>query len=540
MNALALVGLVGPTRHGWCTHPRNHRQRRADCGGRGCVGCVQGDGGVVAMLDGAVTFKGGTISKTKAVRTRPFRLHIMILRYMSCMTMRATWWVCHVVVVQSYGGVLAMEKGTALFDAVAISDTEAVHMAGRGRGGDASRVDVRGGGCGRCAFCGAWCTFDVVCQHVRRTYSCCVATIAAKHTPMWELKGEMQRGRNGGAIHLVCRLSGLMGAVVMAACSPWPRAPRYSTPWRYPAPEQCVRERAGRRCESGRCASGRVPAKEVRGRLRRAWLRRLCAVRQWRRGSHGRWGRHVQGQLDQCCIGAPCTLHRRRIAFPHRLGVWYVAWRATRGPSSMGQRAGFAVAERRCDAHVPRLIATAACSPCSRAPRCSKPWRYPTPKHRCGTGRGGGASRADARWGGCGRTGCRADCNRRGCAGCAQKGGGVVRMVDGAVTFKNGTISDARVRNRNGEEVGAPVPHVVGDALYASCCTWRMLYDVCCALWHGRWMARTIWFGFRRGWCCSYTLHGVRCVPPEWSWCEYSLMIVAEGADPSRLGVLHS
>ncbi len=34
------------------------------------------DGGVVSMYDGAVTFKGGTISNTKAVRARPLRLHI--------------------------------------------------------------------------------------------------------------------------------------------------------------------------------------------------------------------------------------------------------------------------------------------------------------------------------------------------------------------------------------------------------------------------------------------------------------------------------
>jgi hypothetical protein len=37
-----------------------------DCSVRGCVGCAQG-GGVVRMLGGAVTFKGGTISNTKAV-----------------------------------------------------------------------------------------------------------------------------------------------------------------------------------------------------------------------------------------------------------------------------------------------------------------------------------------------------------------------------------------------------------------------------------------------------------------------------------------
>ena len=39
--------------------------------GRGCVECAQFDGGgVVRMDDGAVTFKGGTISGAVAVRAR--------------------------------------------------------------------------------------------------------------------------------------------------------------------------------------------------------------------------------------------------------------------------------------------------------------------------------------------------------------------------------------------------------------------------------------------------------------------------------------
>ncbi len=41
------------------------------CGGRGVSGCAQ-NGGVVRMDDGAVTFKGGTISNTTAVRARPW------------------------------------------------------------------------------------------------------------------------------------------------------------------------------------------------------------------------------------------------------------------------------------------------------------------------------------------------------------------------------------------------------------------------------------------------------------------------------------
>ena len=47
------------------------RGARPICGGLGCTGCAQyGNGGVVRMDDGAVTFKGGTISNTKAVRAR--------------------------------------------------------------------------------------------------------------------------------------------------------------------------------------------------------------------------------------------------------------------------------------------------------------------------------------------------------------------------------------------------------------------------------------------------------------------------------------
>ena len=47
-------------------------------------------------------------------------------------------------------------------------------------------------------------------------------------------------------------------------------------------------------------------------------------------------------------------------------------------------------------------------------------------------------------WAGCRRTGCEADCNGRGCAGCAQSDGGVVAMVDGAVTFKGGSIAHTK------------------------------------------------------------------------------------------------
>jgi hypothetical protein len=58
---------------------------------------------------------------------------------------------------------------------------------------------------------------------------------------------------------------------------------------------------------------------------------------------------------------------------------------------------------------------------------------------------------------------------------CAQDGGGVVRMEDGAVTFKGGSIS-------NSTAVRAP------SASRAS----ARRGMVCCALRHGRWMARKV------------------------------------------------
>jgi hypothetical protein len=82
-----------------------------------------------------------------------------------------------------------------------------------------------------------------------------------------------------------------------AACSPWQRAPRFSTPWRYPAPkERCVQGGAAVRVGPTRVVAS-VGGRGAGGPLRRAWLCRLCAGGR-RRGAHGRWGPHVQGRHD--------------------------------------------------------------------------------------------------------------------------------------------------------------------------------------------------------------------------------------------------
>ncbi len=69
--------------------------RRTGCGAnrgeRGCVGCAQTGGGVVRISDGAVTFKGGTISSSKAVRARPLRLHVLCCTLRKLLLSAACW-----------------------------------------------------------------------------------------------------------------------------------------------------------------------------------------------------------------------------------------------------------------------------------------------------------------------------------------------------------------------------------------------------------------------------------------------------------------
>jgi hypothetical protein len=137
------------------------------------------------------------------------------------------------------------------------------------------------------------------------------------------------------------------------------------------------------------------------------------------------------------CVGAWCMLHRCELRIATARGSCCIG-DATSSLSALlcdaldgglrvrctsGRRAGFAVAERRCDALV-RSPALAACSPWPRAPRCSTPWRYPAPEQGCVRGGPGWrceSGRMRVGGGGCRRTGCRADCNERGCAGCAER-----------------------------------------------------------------------------------------------------------------------
>jgi hypothetical protein len=81
---------------------------------------------------------------------------------------------------------------------------------------------------------------------------------------------------------------------------------------------------AGVRASRAGCAQmGCVSADGMRDRLRRAWLRRLCAGRR-RRGFHRGWHRHVQGRLDLEQYGGACAQRELRVRRP-RAVVWYVA-----------------------------------------------------------------------------------------------------------------------------------------------------------------------------------------------------------------------
>jgi hypothetical protein len=103
---------------------------------------------------------------------------------------------------------------------------------------------------------------------------------------------------------------------------------------------------------------------------------------------------------------------------------------------------------------------------------------------------------------------------------CAQNNGGVVRMEDGAVTFKGGSISNTKA------VVRAP------SASRAS----ARRGMVCCAVRHGRWMARMV----RRTHAAAQQCCMVYGACGGSGACEYAFRIVGEGATPSGRGVLHT
>ena len=131
------------------------------------------------------------------------------------------------------------------------------------------------------------------------------------------------------------------------------------------------------------------------------------------------------------------------------------------------------------------------------------------------------ASRAGCPHGvGVGGRGARADCNGRGCAGCAQYGGGVVRMVDGAVTFKGGSISNSTAVRVRLSRSRVPRHLVLGPLLLHGAV--HALRDEWC--WHG----------------VVCILYGLRCMPPAWSVCEASCIIGSKVVARLGLAVLYS
>jgi hypothetical protein len=148
-----------------------------------------------------------------------------------------------------------------------------------------------------------------------------------------------------------------------------------------------------------------------------------------------------------CCmlhrICARCTLHRRRAAVMQR----------TRSVMRCIVCCAWAVCDwAKAGVHGSRAVAR--CTWCAglrrrahhddghRAVRHRGDIRHRS-KGSCGAGRRCEPGRMHT-WGGGRRTGCGADCGERGCAGFAQDySGGVVRMGDGTVTFKGGSISNS-------------------------------------------------------------------------------------------------
>jgi hypothetical protein len=216
---------------------------------------------------------------------------------------------------------------------------------------------------------------------------------------------------------------------------------------------------------------------------------------------------HVASVCFACCIGACCTLHVANAQPSRSARSCSPLYGVLRVRCSIGRRPGFAAAERRRDALVhSRMV---ACSPYTRAPRCSTPWRYPAPEQRCE--RGEAAMRS---WGGCRRTGC----------GGRLQWAWLRRLVRSSeAAWCAWTMAPSRSRAARSRK---PRRRCVRPARVARprAVVW---YVARCGT-TDEWRARC---GER---CTAYGACG------RSGACEYAFRIVAEGATPSGRGGLHS
>jgi hypothetical protein len=148
------------------------------------------------------------------------------------------------------------------------------------------------------------------------------------------------RSGEGRAFAAAERRRGALVRSPSAACSSWTRAPRCSTPWRYPAPQQgCVRVGLVR---SGAGVGGRGATADCNTR----GCVGVCAARR-RRGAHVRWRRDVQGRLDlEHQRGGACAQRELRVPAP-----WYGMLRGAARPMDGAHGAAHACCGEWCTAY---------------------------------------------------------------------------------------------------------------------------------------------------------------------------------------------
>jgi hypothetical protein len=497
---------------------------------------------------------------------------------------------------QIFGGVLSMAKGTALFDAVAISGTEALVRAGpvrrcavgAGVGGRGATADCNGRGwVGWCAV-GRWRRGEHARwgRHVQGRLDlghqgggACARRESRVRAPWYGMLRGAARPMGGahGAAHACCgewctvygawsrsgaceyafRIigegatpsgRGVLHSNARAACAarcacarhaPRGEAATWPKPRSGPVPPRCMRyrmRRCGMRCAGCtglRCVLHRralyrsntspcmlhkhVASMRVASVLWRAL--RVASVRVVR-CIGARW--RVASVRVACCVCARCMLHR---CAWHRRALHR---RALRRRVASACVASACVASA-CVASAPvasaprsRPAAPLPCDACLLCVRCSigrRPGccgcRAAARCARAQSGSGGVLSmdkgtalfdtvaisgpEAKARTGlvrrcavgaGVGGRGARTDCNGRGWVGCAQFGGGVVRMDDGAVTFKGGSISNSiavRACAQRESRVRAPWYGMLRgaarpmDGAQGACCgEWSTVCGACC------------------------------------------------------------
>ncbi len=283
--------------------------------------CAQdGGGGVVRMNDGAVTFKGGAISNSKAA-VRPARVarpRAMIWYVARCGTADGWRARCGARMLRRvvYGvrpHAAGVERALYVSSSCRI-DACCIGASARVASVRVARcVGVRGMLQRRVLH---WCIGDA--QPSRSEQSgrplcsvCCAGADRLGEGRAVRAAARCTRVQTDGGVLFMITGTALFDSVAISGTEAIVQHYLLAI----------VRAALGRRCAHGAGVGGRDATADCNGR----GCAGLCAGR--RRGAHERWGRHVQGRRDLELQGGACTQRESRVPAP-----WYGVLRGAARP----------------------------------------------------------------------------------------------------------------------------------------------------------------------------------------------------------------